>query len=157
MKVYSYKTLINETGNPYIEKDKSFQIDGRRTYTTDSDVAEFVYRSLGIQKCAEEFLYTICLDNKNHLIGCFEISHGTVDVSYCSPREIFQKALMIGAVQIILTHNHPGGDPTPSGADIAATNRVREGGDILGVKLLDHIVVTQGKWCSMRESGYIKY
>ena len=152
MKIYSYVTLLNEAGNPYIEKKSSFKVDGRRSYSTPNDNAEFIINSLGIQNCADEFTYCICLDAKNHLIGCFEASHGTSTASILGQREIFQKALMIGANGIVLTHNHPSGDCTPSNEDVMCTKRTIENGKLLGIELLDHIIVARGDhWLSLRE------
>lgn len=155
MKIYSYRTMLNESGNPYLVKDHHYEIDGRRVYNTPGLIAEFVQYGLGIQYCAEEYVYMLCFDNKNHLIGCFEIGHGTVSASTVSPREIFQKALMIGAVNIAITHNHPGNDPTPSQADLEITKRIQEAGIALDIQLLDHIIVSQIGYFSMRLEGGI--
>ena len=151
MKIYSYVCLLNETGNPYMVKADSYHIDGRKKYTYVDDVYNFIRDALGIHKCAEEFVYVLCFHNTHHLIGCFEASHGTVNSSYLSPREVYQKALMIGAVNIIITHNHPGNDITPSEEDIAVTKKLIDAGKIIGVNVLDHIVVAQCGYCSLRE------
>lgn len=151
MKIYSYISLLNETGNPYITKDKTYHIDGRKVYRNADEINEFIRNALGIHQCAEEFVYVLCFDNRNHMIGCFETSHGTVNGSYLSPREVYQKALMIGAVNIAITHNHPGNDPTPSEDDIQVTERLIESGKIIGINVLDHIVVARCGYCSLRE------
>ena len=153
MKIYRYIALLNETGNPYLEKDRPYQIDGRKVYTSPDMLVDFIKADLGIHRCAEEHVYVLCLDNRGHMIGCFEGSHGTVNLSLISPREIFQKALLIVAVSIILTHNHPGNNSAPSKEDIAATKRVKEAGEIIGIKLLDHIIVTMDGYTSMRENN----
>lgn len=151
MKIYSYVSMLNESGNPYLEKSTSYKVDGRRTYTHQDDVAEFIYNSLHLQDYAEEYMWVMCFDNIGHLIGCFELSHGNVDSSIATPREIFQKSLMIGAVKIVLAHNHPGNDPSPSGEDIKATRRIVEAGQIIGIKVLDHFVVAKSGYVSMKE------
>lgn len=156
MKIYSYVSMVNETGNPYIQKKESYQVDGRRTYSSPTDVISFVYDGLKLQDYAEEYTYILCLDNKFHLVGCFEVSHGTVNGSLVTPREIFQKALMIGAVNIIMAHNHPSRDVTPSKADIDITERVYKAGDIIGVNLLDHIIICKTGYCSMKMNGYMR-
>ena len=74
-----------------------------------------------IHENAEEYMHMLCLNTKNRVIGVFEISHGTVNASIVGTREIFQKALLANAVSIILMHNHPSGDPTPSREDIKDT------------------------------------
>ena len=96
-------------------------------------------------------MYLLCFDNRGHLTGIAEVSHGTVAASLMSAREIMQKALLLGAVKITLTHNHPEGDPTPSDNDINSTKAVGEAFHILGIELLDHIIVSQTGWRSMHE------
>ena len=154
MKIYSYKAMIRD-GQPYLEPEKSFKVDGRITYRTPSLVADFILHSLGIRNCADEYLYCICLDAKAHLIGCFQASHGGVAKSLVPRRDIFHNALMIGAASIIMTHNHPSGDPIPSQEDLDATKMVIEAGKLLEVPLLDHIIVSRYGWVSMKENGYI--
>lgn len=155
MKIHSYKVLLNEAGTPYLAKDHSYIIDGRYTYDTPDIIADFVTASLGIQSCAEEYLYVLCFDSRNHLIGCFESSHGTVNSSLCSAREIIQKALLIGAVKIALTHNHPGDDPAPSDYDISSTKTLQQACGILGIEVLDHIIVSRSGRYSMLSDNLI--
>ena len=81
------------------------------------------------------------------------ISIGTATYSLVSPREIFLKALEYQAVHIVLLHNHPSGDPSPSEADINVTKRVTECGDILGIVLADHIIIGDNRYISFRENG----
>lgn len=153
MKIYSYKTLLNDSGNPYLAKGNSYSVDGRKVFNNPNAVTEFIYNGIELHKYAEEYLWILCLDSKNHLVGCFEISHGTVDSSYCSPREVFQKALMIGAVSIIMCHNHPSGDTTPSNTDVVTTKKIKDAGDVVGVKLFDHIIVARDNYSSLNEMG----
>lgn len=155
MKIFSYKTMLNETGNPYIIKETCYNVDGRKKFQHPDDIRNFVCNSLGIQNCAEEYVYVLCFDNAGHLIGCFELAHGTVSASLISTRELFQKALMVGAVCIALTHNHPGNDPTPSKQDIEVTKKINAACEIMDVKLLDHIIVTRDNYVSMKECKFI--
>lgn len=156
MKIYSWVSVLNETGNPSIRKANAFDVDGRRTYNTPEDVARFVYDGLELHNFAEEYTFVLCFSAKMHLLGCFEVSHGTVTGSYLNPREVFQKALMLGAVNIMVTHNHPSGDPTPSKSDYETTKRLVQAGNIIGVPLLDHIVVGRHGYYSMTEHGIIR-
>lgn len=151
MTIHSYRTLLHEEGTPYLTKDRSYEVDARHTYSTPEDIADFVRTSLCIQNCAEEYLYTICFNNRNRITACFEASHGTVSISLVSPREIMQKALLLGAVKIALTHNHPGGDSTPSGYDIESTKTLSQACNLLGIELLDHIIVSQNDFISLKE------
>ena len=101
----------------------------------------------------QEHLMLLLFDSKNHLSGERLISKGTVNSSIAEPRDIYSEALRMGAVSIILIHNHPSGDITPSSADLTVTKRIRESGDLLGIRLLDHIIVGNGNYISMQEEG----
>ena len=83
----------------------------------------------------------LVLDIKNNVRGAFEVSRGGLNASIVHPREIFKRALLLNAASIILAHNHPSGDTTPSREDINITKRLVEGGKILGIEVLDHIIV----------------
>lgn len=83
----------------------------------------------------------LMLDNKNKLIGINTVSVGSLNTTTVHPREAFKPALLANSAAIILVHNHPSGDPTPSREDIETTKRLHEAGEILGIKVLDHIVI----------------
>ena len=97
----------------------------------------------------------LMLDTKSKLLGESNISKGTVNASLVSPRELFIEALDCGAVSIILLHNHPSGDPTPSQADILFTKRVKEAGELIGISLLDHIIIGNNCYISFAEQNMI--
>lgn len=104
----------------------------------------------------QEQMNLMMLNTKNRLLGEQMISKGTANASIISPREIFLQALRFHAVSIILVHNHPSGDPTPSREDIAFTKRVREAGLILGIELLDHVIIGDKKYVSFREGSLLE-
>jgi DNA repair protein RadC len=105
-----------------------------------------------MQNLAEEHLYMIACDSKQKVLGVFEISHGSVNASIVSPREIFIRALLCGAVNIVITHNHPSGNSQPSKEDLQVTKRIAEVGKLMGINLLDHIII--GDNCfSFNENG----
>lgn len=104
----------------------------------------------------QEQMLLLLLDTKNWLISEKIISKGTVKSSLISPREIMIEAVRIEAVNIILLHNHPSGDATPSRDDVLLTRRVKEAGDLIGIQLLDHIVIGDNRYTSFRENGIIK-
>ena len=93
------------------------------------------------------------LDTKNHLLGEEMVFKGTVNSSLVNPREIFLTAVSYHAVGILLVHNHPSGDPSPSRADLDFTERVRRAGDILGIPLIDHIIIGDHQFLSFRQRG----
>ena len=102
-----------------------------------------------------EKIICIMLDNKVRMISEQTISTGTVNKSILSARDIFMKALEQHAVYIMLMHNHPSGDPTPSGEDVTATKQIRAAGNMLQIPLLDHIVIGDGRYISMAEQGML--
>lgn len=103
----------------------------------------------------QEHLMLLLLDNKTNLLGKKLLFTGTVNASIVSPREIYLEALRYHAVGIILLHNHPSGDPTPSDADLRITRKIREAGLLLDIPLLDHIIIGDKKYVSFREKGYL--
>lgn len=101
----------------------------------------------------QEQIYCMMLDTKTHLLGECVVSKGTVNSSLITPREIFLEALRYHAVGIVLVHNHPSGDPSPSAADYALTERIRKTGDLVGISLMDHIVIGDHRYFSFLEEG----
>ena len=97
---------------------------------------------------------TLLLNSKTKLIGESELSLGTVNTTLVSPREVFVEALRRNAVAVILLHNHPSGDPTPSKQDVLITRRVTEAGRLIGVELLDHIIIGDNCFISLRDKGF---
>lgn len=100
-----------------------------------------------------EHFYVLMLNTKNRLVcDPYEVSVGSLNASIVHPRELFKAAVKVSAASIVITHNHPSGDPTPSGADIQLTRRIVKAGDVLGIELLDHVVI--GDTCaSLRDLG----
>lgn len=89
----------------------------------------------------KEYFIAIHLDGKNRIICIDQVSVGSLNQSIVHPREVFKTSLLSSAAAIILLHNHPSGDPTPSREDMEITKRLREAGDLLGIRILDHIVI----------------
>ena len=102
-----------------------------------------------------ESVIVVSLDAKGEMLKESLISNGSVNMSLISPREIFLEALHQKAVNIILIHNHPSGDPTPSQADINLTDNVRCMGDMMGIPLLDHIIIGDNRYISFKESSLL--
>ena len=111
-----------------------------RAVETSDDVVRQV-RSVGIDE-TQECAYALYLDARRHLL-CepMVVSRGTADKTFLHPREIFRHAIRLGAVSVIVAHNHPSGDPTPSEEDIAETKRLVESGELVGIPLDDHVVI----------------
>ena len=118
-------------------------------FETPKQVADYYMEELRHLK-TEQFR-VLFLNNSNIRIADRVISNGTVNTSLVSPREVFEQALRMDAVKIILMHNHPSGDPTPSVNDIEITRKISEAGSVLDIKVLDHIVFGDNKYISLRE------
>lgn len=103
----------------------------------------------------KEFFKIVLLDTKNQIISIENISIGSLNSSIVHPREVFNIAIKRSSASIILAHNHPSGDPTPSKEDINVTNRLVQCGDIIGIKVLDHIIIGDGNYKSLKEKNII--
>lgn len=100
----------------------------------------------------EEVLCVICVDIKNRVIGIHEVSRGTIDASLVNQRELFKRVLLNNAAKIFVVHNHPSGVTTPSNADCIITNKIQKAGELLDIKLLDHIIIGDGEYYSFKEN-----
>ena len=155
VRMVKYKTRLTETKRVELEKEFSMNRPDLVSFIRSPEDAAAVGKGfMRIHEEPEEYMYMLCLNNKNRITGVFEISHGNVNSSIVCPREVFQKALLANAVNIILMHNHPSGDPSPSTEDITVTKRLIEAGNILGVQVLDHIIIGD-RYVSLKEKGYL--
>ena len=139
--------------NLKVVKEKEVNYDwADKKINSPEKVAEVAINVLGLHEQAEESFYIFTLDTKNKINGIFEVSKGSLNSSIVHPREVFKRALLQNANSIILLHNHPSSDPTPSKEDIDITNRLIEAGDLLGIRVLDHLVVgDQSNYISFKE------
>ncbi len=119
------------------------------SFTSPASIAEYYMEDMRHQR--QEHMKLLMLNTKTMLIGESNISKGTVNASLISPRELFIEALERNAVSIILLHNHPSGDPTPSKEDILITKRICEAGNLIGIELLDHIIIGNNCYISFVE------
>lgn len=121
-------------------------------FTSSHDVYDaFKYLA---EETREHFL-ALHLDTKNHVI-CFDpVSIGSLNASIVHPREVFKSVLLSSAASIILIHNHPTGDPEPSSEDLAVTKRLKDGAELLGICLLDHIIIGTGKYVSFADKALL--
>lgn len=152
MRITTYKTELNKDNLNILVKEKSCNCTGVETLNTPLLTAEMFNVVFRLNKQTEEYLYMIVLDSKNKPLGVFEISHGAVNMTICNPREIFIKALLCGASGIVITHNHPSGDTTPSSEDIQSYNHLKEAGKLIGINVLDSIIVGESYY-SFHENG----
>lgn len=136
------------------ESSKVYEVESKISSPSNArDYIEEVFK-LSIQ--AEEVMVMLVLDIKNNVIGAFEVSRGSLNASIVHPREVFKRALLLNGASIMLAHNHPSGDPSPSKEDVDITRRLVEGGDILGITVLDHLIIgDNGRYRSFREAQLI--
>lgn len=121
-------------------------------YTAPSQVSDtFQF----LTKETKEMFITLHLDGKNRILALDIVSIGSLNQSIVHPRSVFSTACLSAATSILCIHNHPSGDPTPSSEDIAITRRLREAGEIMGIKILDHIIVGDGEYLSFVERGLL--
>lgn len=119
------------------------------------DVADFMIKLLEADVRPEEHFFVLTTDSKGKIIGITETSIGDICSSSAGAREVFRTAIVQNASAIILVHNHPSGDVEPSDIDIKTTRKLAEAGNILGIKVLDHVIVGHGKFTSMKSEGYM--
>lgn len=140
--------------NIQMVKEKTVLYNGNRLTAPEQAAAAF---------CAlvgdpdREYFVALLLDGKNRITGIYQVSQGSLNQSIVHPRETFKAAILANSAAIILAHNHPSGDLTPSREDIDITRRLKEAGDLLGIRVLDHVIVDteSQKYNSFTESGLI--
>lgn len=112
--------------------------------------------SLEVDREPVEVFYLIMLDTRLKLIGVSRISTGTSAMAVIDPKSILQTALLANAASVMIAHNHPSGDPTPSASDISSTEKLADAFSIFGIDLLDHLIIGhEGSYKSLRELGYM--
>lgn len=117
------------------------------------DVADLLMNEMRYLK--KEYFRTIQLNVKNQVLAVEDVSVGSLNTSIVHPREVFQGPIRRSSAAIILVHNHPSGDPSPSREDIDVTKRLFEAGKLLGIDVLDHIIIGDGMYTSLKEKGII--
>ena len=137
-----YRAKIDGAGHPTVAP---------RVLSTPAACAAVCLELLRDEPC--EVFGILCLTTKHRLIAYYEVSRGSLDATLVHPREVFKAALLANAAAIVLAHNHPSGDPTPSADDVTLTNRLRAVGALIGIEVLDHLVIGDGAYVSFQELG----
>ncbi len=131
----------------------SFKSGEEHIVSSPKDVSNYMMRQMkGLKK---EYFKLIMLNTKNIIISVKDISIGNLNSSIVHPREVFIEAIKLSSASVILCHNHPSGDPTPSKEDILITKRLKECGTLLGIEVLDHIIIGNEAYISLKEKGII--
>jgi DNA repair protein RadC len=133
---------------------ETFVEEPKRKVCSPKDVYILMYPKMREQK-KEKFI-TLCLDTKNQILKEEVISIGSLNASIVHPREVFKSALLESSASVIMVHNHPSGDPSPSREDIMVTEKMVEGGKLLGIDVLDHIIIGEGRYVSLKDEGFVR-
>ncbi|MDG0842649.1 DNA repair protein RadC [Staphylococcus equorum] len=147
-----YKALILKAAFELGERMHSGSVDDKIQISSPKDVADFMMGKM--EHLTQEKFIALFLNSKNVIIKQKTIFIGTLNSSIVHPREVFSEAVKCASNAIIVLHNHPSGDVTPSNEDIKTTERLKECGQMLGIDLLDHIIIGDHTYLSMVEEGY---
>ena len=150
MRIDFYDARITEDAKTILVKGKGVNYESLQLNCPEK-ISLMLKNLLHMDELAEEHCYMIALNTSCRILGLFLLSKGTVSESLASPREIYIRAL-IGAVQIILVHNHPSGNPVPSECDIDLTKRLKDCGELLNICLADHIIIGHNSYLSFKEA-----
>jgi DNA repair protein RadC len=127
----------------------SLSAEERPQISSPEQVAALVQTEMGL--LSQESLRVVLLNTKNHVVAIREVYKGSVNSAQVRVGEVFREAIRENCPSIIVTHNHPSGDPTPSPDDIAVTRDMIQAGKLLDIEILDHIVIGGGRWISMKQ------
>ncbi len=155
MKLCRYNVCLStENRHPKMEmvEEVAYYEDNMRLPTAFVNLLEQNYH---LSAQAEEHAYMIALSARMKPLAVFELSHGSVNNTIIGPREVYMRALLVGAVNIVIAHNHPGGDPAPSIADQELCRGMSAAGKLLHVRLLDFLILGDGSYFSFLEEGLI--
>lgn len=154
IEVNKYCTLLNEKREEYLVSNGYTRVEEEKTKINQPDLlADFINKAYMANSQPVEKVWLVCINNKMEPTGSFELSVGDVRTAIVNSREVFKAALMSGAVNIAIAHNHPSGDPDPSKEDCETTKKLFQAGLLLGIPLLDHVIIGEGnKWYSFRQS-----
>jgi DNA repair protein RadC len=124
---------------------------GRPVVKSPDDICNLLMEEMRYLK--KEVFKIVLLSTKNNILRQISVSVGSLNASIVHPREVFTEVVKCGCSSIILVHNHPSGDPEPSTEDVETTARLVHAGDILGIKVLDHVIIGDGRFISLKEKG----
>ncbi|MCI6914256.1 MAG: JAB domain-containing protein [Lachnospiraceae bacterium] len=156
MKIKTYEMILDEeTRHIKLQAKETFDYEKGIQVSTPRDVYEMMCALFHLEKCGDEYVYMLAFNTKMRVLGIFEVSHGLGNVSLVDARAVFMRALQIGANNIILVHNHPSGDVTPSEEDMKIYKKLHEAGQMLDIPLVEFMVVADGFY-SFQEHTLIK-
>lgn len=153
MRIIQYSMHLDSDRKNVLVKESSKncpQISSR--LDSPQKIADLMNLEYNASILAEEYVWMLAMNTRGNLIGLFEISHGSVNKTCASPREIFTRLCTCGAVHFVLVHNHPGGDCSPSVEDTQVTETMEKCGNLMEIPLMDHIIIAENGYYSFKEN-----
>lgn len=157
MRITTYDVRKGRDDLPALVKDSSCNYPSLSKATSPEDIWWMMKDVFHLGEAFEEYVYVLAYDNHLHLLGVFQVSKGTQEISLIGVKEIMSRLLMIRASAAVIVHNHPSGETTPSREDITATEKIKAACDLMGIRLCDHLIVANNTYCSMREGNYVQF
>jgi DNA repair protein RadC len=153
-KINTYHLELDADQHPVLVVKEKFLYEST-SVCSPQDAVDLVNKIFKLNKLAEEYAIMLALNAKGKMLGIFEVSHGTVSSTSCNNREIFIRALVVGASGVIILHNHPSGVVTPSSCDHDVAKKIKEAGKLMGIELMDFIIVGDAGYLSFNEEKII--
>lgn len=150
MRIQQSSVLLDTDYQNVLVKDFAKNYTGVDRLDRPENIVQVMNDVFQMKDRAEEFLYLVCMTTKCRPISFFEISHGTCNASPAGIREIMIRVLLCGAVSIVITHNHPSGDPMPSQKDFEITKKLQNACNLMDIEFCDHIIIGRDAYYSMR-------
>ena len=151
MDIVSYRTQLSKERHNVLIKEKEIAYDAEINFDNPKKIVEMMNTIFQMDKLAEEYMYQISFDSKMKILGIFEISHGLVNATLVSARELMIRNLLCGAACFIICHNHPSGEVIASREDITITRQISEAGKLMGIPLHDSIIIGSDRYYSFHE------
>lgn len=155
MKIQKCSVMLNEDGRTILTEDFSKEYENADSLDRPGTIVKVMDEIFHLPDKAEEYMYLICMTAGCKPICFFEVSHGTHDSALVGIREIFVRALLCGAADIVIVHNHPGGLSQPTEEDLQVTKKIQEASELMGILFCDHIIISRDSYFSFREKGKI--
>ena len=152
-RVKKIDVYLREDRVPYLESEDTNIYVEEDTKVSDPEVLYDLAQKTRLPEKAQENVLLVMLDAAMHVISLMDVTKGSVNASMFPAREICQAALLAGAVNVALIHNHPSGDVTPSSTDVQSTKRMKESLNMVEISLIEHLIVSRNNYYSMRENN----
>ena len=151
MRIQKSSIVLDDNFKNVLVKDFAKNYVGVDNLQSPANIVQVMNDVFNISNQAEEYLYLVCMTCRCKPISFFEVSHGTYNTTVVNCREILIRALLCGATNIIIIHNHPSGVPEPSREDVQITKKLQEASELIGIQFSDHIIIGRDGYYSFNE------